>query len=88
MLDISHSHSSDYKNCCLLGCDTMYSGDGGFLLNEVSCLDYTVPVANEQNMTVKHRRKDKDRGKLKHLKKKPCPSANLSTQTPHGQAHD
>ena len=76
-------------NCRLLGCDIMYSGDGGSLLNdEVSCLDYTVSVANEGNMTVKHRWNDKDRGKLKHLKKKPCPSANFPTQTPHGQAQD
>lgn len=29
MVDISHSHSSDYKNYRLLGCDTMYN-EGGF----------------------------------------------------------
>jgi len=33
-------------------------------------------------MTVKHRWNDKDRGKLKRLKKKPCPAANLSTTNP------
>lgn len=48
MVDISISHSSDYKNCCLLGCDTTHGaedqgGGGGVVFNDdVSCSGYTV----------------------------------------------
>ena len=63
-------------------------GGRGLFNDDISCLDYTVSVADEQNRTVKYGWNDKERGKLKHLKKKTSASTNLSTQTPHEQAQD